>query len=73
MNPKYAFEVNEDNTQCKIFLLRPYKYIGQVTKVIGGRATQKFAPGITWLPIADALEAMKDITKEESILMKLGV
>ena len=73
MNRKYEYIVSEDKQSCSIFQLRPYKYIGRVTRTEGRRSLQTFAPGVTWLPVHSALEAMEAITKEESILGQLGV
>jgi len=73
MNKKYEFLVSDDKKSCVIFSLRPYKRLGTVTRTNGSRSIQTFAPGVTWLPVYKALEAMGAITKEESILKQLGV
>ena len=72
MPPKYEFIVADDGSYCEIFLLKPRKKLGKVFPAPGGRSRQEFADDVMWLPIYDALEAMGDITKEESIHGKLG-
>ena len=72
LKSRYKFIVSEDGESCAIFMYRPYKYVGTVIKAQGKRSRQKFATGVNWLPINDALEEMGAITKEESILGKLG-
>ena len=70
---KYEFKVNEDKTECEIYLLRPYKYVGTVIKAPGGRSlTKRVAPNVRWLPINDALAAMGVISREEATKRALG-
>ena len=73
MNTKYFYRVSKDKQACAIFLLSPYKYVGTVIRARGKRSIQEFAPGVTWLPVHSAMEAMGAISKEESILGQLGV